>query len=125
MSGHQHIALSFCLVLGCAGLLEAADLEEIVSRGTATLKSDWAADADYAYVEKDELEKGGKITGKTSQVVYIDGSDYYLPLGIDGQPENAELEKLKNEARHRAAETPEERRQRIEKFKKQRDETKL
>jgi hypothetical protein len=117
----------FCLFFGCAGPLEAADLQEIVSRGSATLKADWAADADYAYVEKDEVEKGGKTTSKTSQVVYIDGSDYYLPLEIDGQPlppdrEKEELEKLKNEARRRNAETPEARRQRIEKYKKQRDE---
>jgi len=127
MSGHQHIALSLCLVLGCADLLRAADLEENVSRASATLKSDWAADADYAYVEKDEVEKGGKTSSKTSQVVYIDGSDYYLPLEIDGQPlppdrEEAEREKLKSEVKRRVAETPEARRRRIEKYKKQQDE---
>jgi hypothetical protein len=116
MSGHQHLAACLIfLTLPCCG----ADLEEIVSRGTATLKSDWAADADYAYVEKDEVEKGGKTTSKTSQVVYIDGSDYYLPLGIDGQPQKAEIEKLKNEARHRETESAEERRKRIEKYKKE------
>jgi hypothetical protein len=119
MSGRQYIAVCLIfLTLPCSG----ADLDEIVSRGTATLKSDWAADADYAYVEKDEVEKGGKLTSKTSQVVYIDGSDYYLPLGIDGQPEKAEIEKLKNEARHRDTESAEERRKRIEKYKKERDE---
>jgi hypothetical protein len=119
MSRHQHLAVCLIfLTLPCCG----ADLAEIVSRGTATLKADWAADADYAFVEKDEVEKGGKRTSKTSQVVYIDGSDYYLPLGIDGQPEKAELDKLKNEVRRRNAETPEERRKRIEKYKKERDE---
>jgi len=116
MSGRQHIALGFCVVLGCAGLLRAADLEEIVSRGTATLKSDFAADPDYAYVEKDEVEKGGRTSSKTSQVVYIDGQ----PLPPDR--EKAELEKLKNEARRRDAETPEARRERIAKYNKQRDE---
>jgi hypothetical protein len=60
-------------------------------------------------------------------VVYIDGSDYYLPLEIDGQPlpparEKAEIEKVKSEAKRRDAETPEARSRRIEKFKKQRDE---
>src|SRR5580698_4114329 len=104
MSGRQYLAVCLIsLALPCRG----ADLDEIVSRGTATLKSDWAADADYAYVEKDEVEKGGKLTSKTSQVVYIDGSDYYMPLGIDGQPEKAELDKLRNEARRRKAEAPE------------------
>jgi hypothetical protein len=129
MSGRQHIAVCFCLVFGCASFpaCGAADLEEIVQRGTATLKSDWAADPDYAFVERDEVQKNEKITSKTSQVVYIEGSDYYLPLEIDGQPlapdrEKGELEKLKSESRRRNAETPEARRERIEKYKKQRDE---
>ena len=121
MSGHQHIAVCFCLVfltLPCRG----ADLEEIVSRGTATLKSDWAADSDYAYVEKDEAQKGDSTTSKTSQVVYIAGSDYYMPLGVDGQPERGELEKLKNEVQRRNTESADERRKRLEKYHKQRSE---
>jgi hypothetical protein len=124
MSSRQHLAacLAFCC-LPCFG----ADLDEIVRRGTATLKSDWAADPDYAYVEKDEVLKNGMMTSKTSQVVYIEGSDYYLPLAIDEQPlprerEKAEVEKLKREAERRKAESPEARRQRIEKYKKARDE---
>ena len=127
----RHIAVWFCLAFCCAGvrtpLCRAADLQEIVARGTQTLKSDWAADPDYAYVEKSEVQRKGKITGKTSQVVYIAGSDYYLPLAIDDQPlasdrREAELDKLKDEVRRRSAESPEARRLRVEKYKKQRDE---
>jgi outer membrane lipoprotein-sorting protein len=120
------------LLLLCSAALHglpchAADLEEIVRRGTATLQSDWAADPDYAYVERDEVQKGDKVTIKTSRVVYIAGSDYYLPLAIDDQPlaadlEKAELQKLKNEVQRRNAETPEARRQRIASYQKQRDE---
>jgi hypothetical protein len=104
-----------------------ADIKEIVRRGTATLQSDWAADPDYAYVERDEVLKNEKMTIKTSRVVYIAGSDYYLPLAIDDQPltpdlEKAELQKLKNEVRRRNAESPEARRQRIAAYSKQRDE---
>jgi hypothetical protein len=128
MPGHQHIAAA---LLVCAFFLRvpchAADLQEIVRRANATLQSDWAADPDYAYVERDEDQKHGKATSKTSQVVYIAGSDYYLPLAIDDQPlppdrAKAELEKLKNEVRSRNAESPEARRERLEKYKKQRDE---
>jgi hypothetical protein len=116
-----------CLALFAAPLCRAADLEEIVRRGTETLKADWAADPNYAFIERDEVRKGDKITSKTYQVVYIDGSDYDLPLAVDGQPlapdrEKAEIEKLKNEIRRRNEETPEARRERIEKYKKQRDE---
>ena len=126
-SRHQYLAW-LCL----AGLLappccRAADLEEIVRRATATLQSDWAADADYAYIERDEVQKNGTVTSRTSQVVYIAGSDYYLLLEIDGQPlgpdrKEMELEKLKREAQRRGTESADARRQRVEKYKKQRDE---
>jgi hypothetical protein len=127
---------SFLLVL-CASALSplpcrAAQLlnekvEEIVRRANATLQSDWAADANYAYVERDEEHKKGRVTSKTSQVVYIAGSDYYMPLAIDDRPlppdrAGAELEKLKNEIQRRNSESPQARRERIEKYKKQRDE---
>jgi hypothetical protein len=127
----RHIAAWFCLAFSYAGVLtplcRATDLQEIVGRGTATLQSDWAADPDYAYVERDEVQKNDKVTSKTSQVVYIAGSDYYLPLAVNDQPlpsdrEKAELEKLKNEVRRRNAESPEARRQRIEKYRKKREE---
>jgi len=133
MPGHQHLAASFIgcaflLTLRCdAGQLANDPVQEIVRRANATLQSDWAADPDYAYVERDEDEKKGQATSKTSQVVYIAGSDYYLPLAIDDQPlspdrKRAELEKLKNEVRRRNTESPETRRERIARYKKQRDE---
>ena len=130
MSRHQRIGAScsaWLFLFFCCPALRAADLEEIVHRATATLKSDWAADPDYAYVERDEVRKKDKTTSKTSQVVYIAGSDYYLPIAVDDQPlppdrEKAEIEKLKNEVERRNNETPEARRERIAKYKKQRDE---
>src|ERR1700689_2596142 len=79
MSRHQYLAW-LCLAGLLAPPCRAADLEEIVRRATATLQSDWSADADYAYIERDEVQKNGTVTSKTSQVVYIAGSDYYLPL---------------------------------------------
>ena len=119
--------LAFCYISVQTPLCGAADLQETVARATETLKSDWAADPDYAYIEKSEVQKGGKVTSKTSQVVYIAGSDYYLPLDINDQPlssdrKKGELEKLKEEVRHRNAENPGARRQRVEKYRKERDE---
>ena len=119
--------LAFCSVSAWAPLCRGADLQEIVRQANATLQADWAADSDYAYVERSEIQKNEKVTSKTSQVVYIAGSDYYLPLAVDDQPlapdrAKAELEKLKNEDRRRKDESPEARRQRIGKYKKQRDE---
>jgi hypothetical protein len=128
---NRRVAVWFCLACSCAGagtpLCRAADLQAIVARATETLRSDWAADPDYAYIEKSEVQKNDKATSKKSQVVYIAGSDYYLPLEINDQPlspdrKKAELEKLKDEVRRRNAESPESRRERIQKYKKQRDE---
>jgi hypothetical protein len=119
--------LAFCWVSGRAPLCRGADLPEIVRQANATLQADWAADSEYAYVERSEVQKNEKVTSKTSQVVYIEGSDYTLPLAVNDQPlapdrAKAELEKLKNEARRRKEESPEARGQRIAKYKKQRDE---
>ena len=91
------------------------------------IESDWAADLDYAYIERDEVQKDGKTTSKTYQVVTIAGSDYNLQLAVDGQPlsadrERAELEKFRKEVQRRNSESASARRQRIEKYKKQRDE---
>src|SRR4051812_35006874 len=120
MSGrvHRHMAVWICLALCYAGtrtpLCRAADLQDVVARASATLKSDWAADPEYAYIERDEVQKDEQVTSKTSRVIYIDGSDYHLPLAIDDQPLGAdrekELEKLKQEVRRRKTESPEARR---------------
>lgn len=108
-------------------MCHAADLQEIVERATAMIQSDWAADPDYAYVERDETVKSGKTTSKTSQVVMMDGSDYYMPMAVDDQPlsaeqQKAELRKLKNEYEHRTREDSAARRRRIADYKKREDE---
>ncbi len=115
--------------LGIAGnACRAADVNEIIQRATAALKSDWAADPWYACVEKDEVRKGEKVTSKTFEVVMLDGSEYHLPLAVDDQPlpqasHRAELIRLKDELEHRRNESASARRSRIETWKKRRDES--
>lgn len=136
MPGHKLVGTGFglfgraklvsALLLVCASV-RGADLQEIVQRGTATIQSDWAADPDYAYVERDETVKSGRTTSKTSQVVMIDGSDYYMPLAVDDQPfsperQRAELQKLKTEVERRKNEDAVSRQKRIDDFKKREDE---
>jgi hypothetical protein len=145
VSGFRHIVASFysrfgyrpfylvffCAALGTApceaGKVANEPVQEIVRRAGAVLRSDWAADPDYAYIERDEVRKKDQTTSKTSQVVYIAGSDYHLPLAIDDHAlppdrEKAEIEKLKNEVQRRRTESPEARRERIRKYEKERDE---
>lgn len=131
MSRHWHSGLWFTIILSCSGIAPspclALDISEIVQRATAALNADWAADPLYAYLEKDEIQKGDKLTSKTFEVVMIDGSEYHLPRAVDDQPlspdrRQAELIKFKNEVKHRKNESPSARRARIEAWKKQRDE---
>lgn len=117
----------FCILLFASIACRAADLEEIVRRATDTIQSDWAADPDYAYVERDETVKKGKTTSRTSQVVMMEGSDYYMPTAIDDQPfpedrQKAELLKLKEELQRRKNESPEARQKRIAEYKKRESE---
>jgi hypothetical protein len=105
----------------------AAELGEIVQRATAALNSDWASDPLYACVERDEVQKGEKVTSKTFEVVMIDGSDYHFALAVDDQPlspdsEKTELIKFRNEVRRRKSESTSARRARINTWKKHRDE---
>lgn len=109
------------------GIALALDPSAIVERATRALNSDWNADPTYACTEKDEVQKAGKTTSKTFEIVMIDGSDYRLPLAINDQPlpperHKNELIKLKAEVQRRGAESPELRRKRVEAWKKQRDE---
>lgn len=111
-----------CLALH-AGVCRGADLAEIVEQATAKIQSDWAADPDYAYVERDETVKSGKTTSKTSQVVLIDGSDYYMPLAVNDRPlsreqQKSELRKLKAEYQRRKSEDPDTRRRRVAGYKR-------
>jgi hypothetical protein len=123
---------AWILLLGCCfgiegGRSRAANLPEIVQRATAALNADWASDALYACVERDEVQKGDKLTSKTFEVVMIDGSDYHLPLAVDDQPlppdrQKSELIKLKKEVERRKSESPSARRDRINAWKRKRDE---
>ncbi len=119
------------VLLACLGTGRSAsrvtDASEIVARATEALKSDWAADPAWAFTEKDEVQKGDRLTSKSFQVVMIDGSDYRLPLAIDERPfpparRKAELIKLKDEVQRRKNEGPSARRSRIAAWQKQRDE---
>jgi hypothetical protein len=125
MPRHHNLGVLF-LAVACAPSGRATDVAEIVSRGAATLKSDFAANEKYAFIERDESLKNGRTASKTSQVVYIDSSDYYMPLALDDRPlapaaEKSEREKLQAEVARRGAETPEARRARIAKYTKARD----
>jgi len=131
MPGHQHLGfkgLLMLLTIGPPGTQQAAvDLEEIVRRGSIAIQEDWAAAEDYGWIQKDETQKGERVTSRTCQVVRMAGSDYYMPIAIDGKPlppdqQRSELEKLRAEFHRRNIEDAVARQRRIEKYRKERDE---
>ena len=119
--------LAIAALLFCVPLCKAADLQEIIRRATAVIQTDWAADPDYAYVQREEFQKNGQPASKTTRVVMLDGSDYSLPLAVNDEPlspdaMHKELTRLKAELQRRQQESPSARGQRVEKFKKQEEE---
>lgn len=114
-------------LIPCAASLGAADLQEIIRRGTAAIQSDWAADTDYAYIERNEVQKSGPPTSETYRVVEVEGSDYKLAIAISNRPlppdrQKLELRKFGDEVRRRKAEDPAARERRVAKYQKQRRE---
>lgn len=117
---------ALCVSIGLC-TCRAADLEEIVQRAGAALRADWDADPLYAYVERDEVQKGDRVTSRTFQMIMLDGSDYRLPLATDDQPlppinHDAELVKMQRQLERRTNESPSTRRDRIEAWKKRHEE---
>lgn len=98
-----------------------------MERGTAMIQSDWAADPDYAYIERDETVKNGGTTSKTSEIVMIDGSDYSVPVAVNDEPlaperQKAELQKLRQEVERRRSEDPAARQKRVADYRRREDE---
>src|SRR6516225_7982443 len=102
---HRYMRRVTVVLIACflaAGFASrAADLNEIVERATAALKTDWATDPSYACLEKDESEKNSKRTSKTIHDLMLDGSDYRLPVALNDQifprdRRELEITKLKN-----------------------------
>ncbi|HWE52014.1 MAG TPA: hypothetical protein VG273_19635 [Bryobacteraceae bacterium] len=124
MPRHQRLTapgVLLCLAALGPAPCRAAELPEILHRGTVALESDWAADLSYSYVLKEERTRGGKPAVRTSQMVMIEGSDYYLPSAAER--ESSEIDKLRAEVQRRQTESAEARRQRIERFTRAREET--
>src|SRR5665213_2926393 len=91
---------AFLLLYGAGPGLRSAEapiLQEIIRRGPLAIQSDWASDPDFAYIERDEVQKNGTLTSRSYQVVEVEGSDYQLPIAISNRPlppdrQNVELQ---------------------------------
>lgn len=102
------------------------DVQEIVRRAGSAMQSDWSATPGFAFVQRDVTTSKGITTTKTHQVFIFEGSDYYMPIAIDDKPLSAdqqklELKRLREEVARRSHEGPQEAWQRVEQYRKTRE----
>ena len=124
--------MRFFLVLGIAlGYASAAspqpDATEIVRRSVQRIEADWKQAPEYSFVEHDiESKHHSPPTVKTYQVLMIDGSPYNRLIAINDHPlstaeQQEEENKLRAEVLKRGRESERERRRRIAKYLKERE----
>lgn len=108
-------------VLPLAVRSSSPDIANIIQRSVETSNLDFEKAPNFSYKQR---EISGGVT-KTSQVTMIEGSPYQRLLAINGKPLSAqaeadEVQKQKTAAEQRAHETADQRRQRIDKYQKDR-----
>jgi hypothetical protein len=96
-------------------------VEQIIEKSVAANQADFKAAVDFNWVETDKTGR----SSKTSVVTMIAGTPYYRLIAINGRPlspaQEAQQEKKQQQViAQRRAETPEQRRERIENFDKER-----
>lgn len=110
-----------CALTAATASAQRLSVQEIIKRSVAANQADFKAAVNFNWVETDRTGK----SSKTSAVTMIEGTPYYRLIAVDGKPlppaQAAQEEKKQQQAiAQRRAETPEQRRQRIEKFEKER-----
>jgi hypothetical protein len=95
--------------------------EKIIANSVLANQRDFQAAVHYNWKERDRTPKGSK----TSQVTMIYGSPYYRLIAVNGRPlspadQAKEKKKEQQVSAERAAESPEQRRKRVEQFEKDR-----
>jgi hypothetical protein len=119
--------LILALAWGCAGILEAAEADEIMMHSVKLAEVNWSEAPNYAYMRSlANSENGALPTRKTYDVLMIEGSPYFKMVAEDGRelsPVSAQEEeqKFRREIEKRRRESPRERQKRIAKYTEERD----
>jgi hypothetical protein len=113
----------FPLSLSAAEPLSAP---EIIRRSVQANERDWKAGPSFSHIERDVDTKGDQKTDRTYKVFLMDGSTYRKLVAVDGHPLSAERQKQEDdnqrrELARRRSESPEQRRDRIRKYLKDRE----
>lgn len=109
--------------LPSVGAAQQLDAKTIIQRSVQANEVDWKANPEFNWTERD-LQPGGGT--KTFQEFMIFGSPYGRLIAVNGKPlsqseQQKEQQKLDAEIAKRRRETPEERRERVADFEKQRE----
>ena len=120
--------LVLSIAAGCGwGAGTQPDAAEIIRNSVQKIEADWKQAPQYSFVERDvEGKRGGTPTIKTNEVLMIDGSQYDRLTAINDHPLSAaqqaeEENKLRAEILRRGRESDRERRRRVAKFLKERE----
>lgn len=102
-------------------LCATVDAKAIIAKSVEANQADFKAAPQYSYRKREKTSDGDK----TSDVYMIAGSPYERLIAVNGKPisqdqEAAEQQKLEQARKSRKAETPDQRRQRIAKYEKDR-----
>lgn len=117
------LAVLFPISLSAAQALTA---REIIRRSVQANENDWKAGPGFSHVERDIDTKDDQVDDRTFQVFLMDGSPYKKVLAIGGRPLSAtrakqEDEKETRELARRRSESPAQRRDRIQRYEKDRE----
>jgi hypothetical protein len=110
------------VVLGSVTMFgQTPSVQEIVQKSVVANEADFKAAVHFNWTETDRNGKGAK----TSRVDMIEGTPYYRLIAVNGKPlspaQEAEQQRKEQQViAQREAESPEQRRERIEKFEKER-----
>jgi hypothetical protein len=119
--------LILALAWGCAGILEAAEADEIMAHSVKLADANWSEAPNYSYVRSEANSEGGaQPTRKTYEVLMIEGSPYLKMIAEEGRELSPlavreEEQKYQREIEKRRRESPRERQKRIAKFAEERD----
>jgi hypothetical protein len=122
----QHAGLYFAVVFTCWAVDSPTErAKDIVRRSVDNMNADWAAAPQYGFTERDLTDHNGKKTGKTYQVMMIEGSPYNKLIALDNQPLSSaqaaeEDRKAQKEIDRRRHESPEARRKRVSQYEQER-----
>jgi hypothetical protein len=121
-SGYRTAIFITGVLLGSTTLFsQQPSAQEIIEKSVAANQADFKAAVNFNWVETDKTGR----TAKTSIVTMIEGTPYYRLIAVNGRPlspaqEAQEEKKQQKVIAQRRAETPEQRRERVEKFEKER-----